>query len=115
MAKIRLTAQEINEKVIAFHNQMLFLRLVNSGRSFADARRNEFVNRAFDLAYNILQDAYDKKDISLFNRIYSETPELVKGPYITPEMEAIQARFYEKTSGFVQGIAMCLAENNNLR
>ena len=96
---------KLNETVISFHNQMLFLRLVNSGEAYSDAQRNDYVKKAFDTAYAILAHAVTNRDANLFNRIYAETHELVKGPYVTPEMEKIQNEFYTKVSHWVAQIA----------
>lgn len=106
---------QFNEMVVNFHNQMLFLRLVNSGSVHTNAVRNEYTQKAFNMAYNILRCAYNNKRIDIFNKIYSETHELVKGPYATPEMEKIQNDFYINTQNWVRGIAEYMAYNGKIR
>ena len=111
----RLNSVELEYQVRYFLNQMVFLRLVNSGTSYPDSKRNEFTKSAFSTAYIILSDVFAKKNIKLFNRIFTATKELVQGPYTTPEMENLQNNFYSKTSNFVQKIAEYLASIKNVR
>ncbi len=111
----RLNSVELEDQVRYFFNQMVFLRLVNSGASYPDSKRNEFTKEAFSTAYVILSDAFAKKNIDLFNRIYTATKELVKGPYATPEMEKMQNNFYSKTNNFILKIAEYFANIKNVR
>ena len=101
----KMKPEEFNKTFVLFHNQMLFLRLINSGRAYSGAFRSDYVKKAFDTAYNILAHAVASKDPDLFNRIYSETHELVKGPYVTPEMEKIRDDFYTNIQQLTQIIA----------
>ena len=116
MPRIRaiMSADKVNTMVVDFHNQMIMMRLVNSGTSYNSAKRNRFTQKVFDSAYAILAYAFSVKDIDLFNRIYAETKELVAGPYITPEMQTIRNDFYGKTSDFVAGIAVYLANKSRV-
>ncbi len=117
MPKIRdvLSADKLNACVVDFHSKMLMLRLINSGKTYSADKRSNFVREAFVVAHVILKDAYYKKDINLFNQIYAETHELVKGPYVTPEMEKIQNNFYADTQKWVKGIADYLASRGWVR
>lgn len=110
-----LNQHELEYQVRYFFNQMVFLRLVNSGTSYSASKRNEFTKEAFSTAYVVLSDAFAKKHIDLFNRIYTATKELVKGPYATPEMEEMQDNFYAKTNDFVHKIAEYLTTRENVR
>ena len=110
-----ISYSQFNEMVISFHNQMLFLRLINSGSVHTNVARNEYIKKAFDVAYIILQYAYTNKKIDIFNKIYSETHELVKGPYVTPEMQKIQNDFYINTQSWIQKIAGYMANDGKIR
>lgn len=111
----RLSAQELNNTVISFHNHMLAFHLINSGTSWPQDKRNEFAQKTFDLAYTILSDAFNKKDICLFNRIYSEAKRLVPWPDVTPDMAKIRDDFDEKTIVFVQEFKVCVANGYRSR
>lgn len=109
MSKPRFTAQEINNKVTSFYNQMLFWFLINSGTSFSMEERKKRLQQTFDTAYEILSYAYNKKDIGLFNRIYSETTRLVASSNVPLELAQIRDDFYTKTIEFVQNLKLFVA------
>jgi hypothetical protein len=113
--KETLSADQLNRFVVEFHSKMLMLRLVNSGKAYSAHKRFCFISDALVVAHVILKDAYLKKNTDLFNKIYTETQELVKGPYITPEIKTIQYNFYADTQKWVQGIAEYLATKDQVR
>ena len=109
----RLTRDQLNTKVVLFFNQAFTFNLVNSGTSYPESKRNEFAKNAFDTAYVILEDAYNKKDINLFNRIYSEAKRLCAGGNITEEMKQMREEFDMKVIEFVQELKVYIANNGH--
>ena len=116
--KTKMTPEELNKKVVKFHGQLLFMRLVNSGKSYNVAYRINFVKQVFDNAYEILLFLVEhpgKKNIELFHKICSETHELVSGPYVTPEMETLQSEFYAKIDGLIKQTAALMTTKTYCR
>lgn len=99
-----MTYNEINQKYLSFVNQMLFLRLVNSGKSSASDKQSELVKNAFSAAYEIMLAAKAKQNTELFNRVYRMAQELVPSAEMIafmkhPEMyNEMQSAYYSFNS-----------------
>jgi len=115
MSKTNLTPQQINEKVISFYNQILFCFLITSGTSFSMEERKKRVQGTFDTAYEILACAYKKKDLNLFNRIYTEALRLASSSNTPRELAEIRADFCEKTVEFIQELKLFAATKGHIR
>ncbi len=85
---------EIDNMFSNFKQQMLFLRLVNSGQSNLSDKQDVLVKQAFDLAFVLLTYSFNKQNIHLFNRVYNSAKELVPGEYIKSVMK--HPEMYEK-------------------
>ena len=73
------------------------------------------VQDTFDTAYEILAYAYKKKDVGLFNRIYTEALRLASSSNVSPELAAIRADFCEKTVEFIQELKLFVATKGPVR
>ena len=105
-----ISYSQFNEMVVSFHNQMLFLRLIN----ILIPPKCSNLNKVSSFTIGFKKSIYHEK-IDIFNKIYSETYELVKGPYVTPEIEKMQNDFYINTQNWVRGIAEYMANNGKIR
>lgn len=82
-----MTYNEINEKFTSFVNQMMMLRLINSGKSNMSKEQGELVQKAFNDAYQIMLIAKDKQNTELFNRVYLMAQKLVPNAEIIKVMK----------------------------
>ena len=82
-----MTHNEINEKFTSFVNQMMMLRLINSGKSNISKEQDNLVRKAFNDAYQIMLAAKANKNTDLFNRVYRMAQELVPNAEIIKVMK----------------------------
>lgn len=87
MSKKIITQREIDEKFASFVNQMMMLRLINSGQSNMSDRQSELHAKALGLAYEILSIAKERSNSGLFNRVSRMTIELMPSPFMKKVMK----------------------------
>ena len=103
----------LNKKYAEVMNRILFMRLINAGKSNMSKQQDTIVAETFDLAYEILLHFYRSKSNlkrEFFRKLYREVLEIVPGPEIKsvmayPEkyekMVASKKEFMKKTAGMV--------------
>ena len=108
----RYTRQDIDNKFESFVNQMLMLRLINSGKSSLSDQQDKLVKNAFDIAYEILVAAKDRQDAYMFNRVSKMAYEIVpsdevktvmKHPEMYETMRKAKGLFYAKVYELLGG------------
>ena len=103
----------LNEKYIEVMNRILFLRLINSGKSSISKQQDTIVAETFDMAYEILLNFHNSKSNTKradCRKLYKNVLEIVPGPEIKsvmayPEkyekMVASKKEFMKKTADMV--------------